>query len=99
MNSYRKILKEVLEQEDQDRERKIEYLMPRLCGLVDDAPYIYALDNGVAALTALYILCTSHNINTVAHYQDIKTRLMNLIDHLQDNMLRKFPSQEPMEGN
>ena len=91
MNSYRKILKEVLAQEGEDRERKVEYLMPRLCGLVDDAPYIYALDNGVAALTALYILCTSHNINTVDHYQDIKTRLMNLIDHLQDNMLRKFP--------
>lgn len=98
MNGYRKILKEVLEQEDQDRERKIEYLMPRLCGLVDDAPYIYALDNGVAALTALYILCTSHNINTVNHYQDIKTRLMRLIDELQGDMLRKFPPQGSTEA-
>ena len=61
MNRYRKILKEVLEQEGEDRERKIEYLMPTLCGLVDDAPYISALDNGVAALTALYILCTKYS--------------------------------------
>ena len=96
MNGYRKILKEVLEQEDQDRERKIEYLMPRLCGLVDDAPYIFALDNGVAALTALYILCTSHNINTVNHYQAIKERLVHLIDDLQDEMLDQFPSHRPM---
>lgn len=96
MNSYRKILKEVLAQEGEDRERKIEYLMPRLCGLVDDAPYIYALDNGVAALTALYILCTSHNINTVNHYQEIKNRLVHLIDDLQDNMLDQFPPQNPM---
>ncbi|MBM6927485.1 hypothetical protein [Pseudoflavonifractor phocaeensis] len=96
MNRYRKILKEVLAQEDQDRERKIEYLMPRLCGLVDDAPYIFALDNGVAALTALYILCTSHNINTVNHYQAIKERLVHLIDDLQDEMLDQFPSHRPM---
>ncbi len=96
MNSYRKILKEVLAQEGEDRERKVEYLMPRLCGLVDDAPYIYALDNGVAALTALYILCTSHNINTVNHYQEIKNRLVHLIDDLQDNMLDQFPPQNPM---
>lgn len=96
MNGYRKILKEVLEQEDQDCERKIEYLMTRLCGLVDDAPYIYALDNGVSALTALYILCTSHNINTVNHYQEIKNRLVHLIDDLQDNMLDQFPPQNPM---
>lgn len=96
MNSYRKILKEALAQEGEDRERKIEYLMPRLCGLVDDAPYIYALDNGVAALTALYILCTSHNINTVNHYQEIKKRLVHLIDDLQDNMLDQFPPQNPM---
>ena len=96
MNRYRKILKEVLAQEDQDRERKIEYLMPRLCGLVDDAPYIFALDNGVAALTALYILCTSHNINTVNHYQAIKERLVHLIDDLQDEMLDQFPSNRPM---
>lgn len=96
MNRYRKILKEVLAQEDQDRERKIEYLMPRLCGLVDDAPYISALDNGVAALTALYILCTSHNINTVNHYQAIKERLVHLIDDLQDEMLDQFPSHRPI---
>ena len=49
MNGYRKILKEVLEQEDQDRERKIEYLKPRLCGLVDDAPNNYSLANSGAA--------------------------------------------------
>lgn len=97
MNSYRKILNEVLAQEGEDRERKIEYLMPRLCGLVDDAPYFSALSNGAAALTALYILCASHNINTVNHYQAIKERLVHLIDDLQDNMLDQFPPQNPTQ--
>ena len=96
MNRYQKILKEVLEQDGEERERKIEYLMPTLCGLVDDAPYFSALSNGAAALTALYILCTSHNINTVNHYQAIKERLVHLIDDLQDEMLDQFPSHRPM---
>lgn len=96
MNKYRKILKEVLEKEGEDREPKIEYLMPTLCGLVDDAPYIYALDNGVAALTALYILCTKHNIDTVSQYQAIQERLVHLIDDLLGDMLKKFPPCSPM---
>ena len=97
MNGYRKILKEVLEKEEKDRERKIDYLMPSLCGLVDDAPYISALSNGVAALTALYILCTTHNINTVNHYQEIQERLEYLMNDLLGDMLEKFPPRLPME--
>ena len=94
-----KIVRAVLEKEEKEREQEIASMMPRLRSLVDDATYITGLEDGVGALIALYILCTSHNINTVAHYQDIKTRLMNLIDHLQDNMLRRFPPQAPIEGD
>lgn len=96
---HRQIVRAVLEKEEKEREQEIASMMPRLRSLVDDATYITGLEDGVAALIALYILCTSHNINTVAHYQDIKTRLMNLIDHLQDNMLRRFPPQAPIEGD
>ena len=96
---HRQIVRAVLEKEEKEREQEIASMMPRLRNLVDDSTFITRVESGTSALLALYILCTSHNINTVAHYQDIKTRLMNLIDHLQDNMLRKFPSQEPMEGN
>ena len=69
MNRYRKILKEVLAQEDQDRERKIEYLMPRLCGLVDDAPYIFALDNGVAARAGQRRSCIDGTVHPVYQSQ------------------------------
>ena len=94
---HRQIVRAVLEKEEKEREQEIASMMPRLRSLVDDATYITGLEDGVAALIALYILCTSHNINTVDHYQDIKTRLMRLIDHLQDNMLRRFPPQENLE--
>ena len=95
---HRQIVRAVLEKEEKEREQEIASMMPRLRSLVDDATYITGLEDGVGALIALYILCTSHNINTVDHYQDIKTRLMNLIDHLQDNMLRKFPPQGSTEA-
>lgn len=97
MRLHRRILKEVLETDEKERKQEIERMMPTLRSLVDDATFITGLEDGVAALIALYILCTSHNINTIKHYQDIKTRLMRLIDHLQDNMLRRFPPQENLE--
>lgn len=98
MNGYRKILKEVLAEEGEGRERKIEYLMPTLCGLVDDAPYFSALSNGAAALTALYTLCMTHNIDTVNQYQAIQERMVYLINNQLGDMLEKFPPRSPMEG-
>ena len=95
---HRQIVRAVLEKEEKEREQEIANMMPRLRDLVDDSTFITRAESGTSALLALYILCTSHNINTVAHYQDIKTRLMNLIDHLQDNMLRKFPPQGSTEA-
>ena len=90
-------MRAVLEKEEKEREQEIASMMPRLRNLVDDSTFITRVESGTSALLALYILCTSHNINTVEHYQDIKTRLMRLIDHLQDNMLRRFPPQENLE--
>ena len=98
MKQHRRILKEVLETDEKEREQEIGRMMPTLCSLVDDATYITGLEDGVGALIALYILCTSHNINTIKHYQDIKTRLMRLIDELQGDMLRKFPPQGSTEA-
>ena len=98
MKQHRRILKEVLETDEKEREQEIGRMMPTLCSLVDDATYITGLEDGVGALIALYILCTSHNINTVEYYQDIKTRLMRLIDELQGDMLRKFPPQGSTEA-
>lgn len=95
---HRQIVRAVLEKEEKEREQEIASMMPRLRNLVDDSTFITRVESGTSALLALYILCTSHNINTVDHYQDIKTRLMNLIDHLQDNMLRKFPPQGSTEA-
>ena len=98
MKQHRRILKEVLETDEKEREQEIANMMPRLRDLVDDSTFITRAESGTSALLALYILCTSHNINTVEYYQDIKTRLMRLIDELQCDMLRKFPPQGSTEA-
>lgn len=82
MKQHRRILQEVLEIDEQEREQEITRMMPTLRSLIDDATFITGLVDGASALITPYILCTSHTINTVDHYQDIKTHLMNLIDHL-----------------
>lgn len=55
---HRQIVRAVLEKEEKEREQEIASMMPRLRSLVDDATYITGLEDGVAALIALYILCT-----------------------------------------
>lgn len=95
---HRQIVRAVLEKEEKEREQEIANMMPRLRDLVDDSTFITRAESGTSALLALYILCTSHNINTVEYYQDIKTRLMRLIDELQGDMLRKFPPQGSTEA-
>ena len=95
---HRKIVRAVLEKEEKEREQEIASMMPRLRNLVDDSSFITRVESGTSALLALYILCISHNINTVEYYQDIKTRLMRLIDELQGDMLQKFPPQGSTEA-
>lgn len=96
---HRQIVRAVLEKEEKEREQEIANMMPRLRDLVDDSTFITRAESGTSALLALYILCISHNINTVEYYRDIKTRLMRLLDELQGDMMRKFPPQGPMEGD
>ena len=97
MRLHRRILKEVLETDEKEREQEIGRMMPTLRSLVDDATYITGLEDGVGALIALYILCTSHNINTVNHYQEIQERLEYLFNDLLGDMLEKFPPRLPTE--
>lgn len=98
MKQHRRILKEVLETDEKEREQKIERVMPTLRSLIDNTTFITGLADGASALIAPYILCTSHNINTVDHYQDVKTRLMNLINPLSGGMIRKLSSRGSMEA-
>ena len=50
MKQHRRILKEVLETDEKEREQEIERMMPTLRSLVDDATYITGLEDGVSAL-------------------------------------------------
>lgn len=99
MKKYQKILNAIVEKEGKERDREIDNLMDTMHMTIDASPYITALEDGVATLTALYILCTTHNINTVNHYQEIQDRLEYLINDLFGDMLEKFPPRTPLEEN
>ena len=94
---HRQIVRAVLEKEEKEREQEIAGMMPRLRNLVDDSTFITRVESGTSALLALYILCTSHNINTVNHYQEIQERLEYLMNDLLGDMLEKFPPRLPTE--
>ena len=97
MKKYQKILNAVIEKEGKERDQEIENLMDTMCLSIDESPYITALEDGMAALTALYILCVTQNIDTVSYYQEIKERLDYLIDDLFGRMLEKFPPRSQTE--
>lgn len=97
MKKYQKILNAVMEKEEKERGQEIENLMDTMYLSIDESPYITALEDGIATLTALYILCVTHNINTISCYQEAKERLDYLIDDLFRRMLEKFPPRSQTE--
>lgn len=97
MKKYQKILNAIVEKEGKERDREIDNLMDTMHLTIDESPYITALEDGVTALTALYILCTTHDINTINYYQEIQERLEYLTNDLLGDMLEKFPPRLPTE--
>ena len=86
-----------MEKEGKERDRAIDNLMDTMHLTIDESPYITALEDGIATLTALYVLCTIHNINTVNYYQEMQDRLEYLTNDLLGDMLEKFPPRLPIE--
>lgn len=99
MKKYQKILNAIMEKEGNERDRAIDNLMDTMHLTIDESPYITALEDGIATLTALYVLCTIHNINTVNYYQEMQDRLEYLTNDLLGDMLEKFPPRLPTEEN
>lgn len=97
MKKYQKILNAIMEKEGNERDRAIDNLMDTMHLTIDESPYITALEDGIATLTALYVLCTIHNINTVNYYQEMQDRLEYLTNDLLGDMLEKFPPRLPIE--
>ena len=59
MDNYRKILKEVREKcEKKDQLKTVEGIAETMCLSVDESPHMIAMEDGAAAVAAMYTLTT-----------------------------------------
>lgn len=92
MDKYRKILKEVREKgEKKDQEKQARSIAETMCLSVDESPYMIAMEDGAAAIAAMYTLCVDDGLNTVAEYLELKDRLDGLLGDMHDKMREIYP--------
>lgn len=92
MDKYRKILKEVREKgEKKDQEKQARSIAETMCLSVDESPYMIAMEDGAAAIAAMYTLCVDDGINTVGEYLEIKEHLDGLLCDIHDKMRERYP--------
>ena len=69
MDKYRKILKEVREKcEKKDQQKTAEGIAETMCLSVDESPHMIAMEDGAAAIVAMYTLCVDDGLDTVMAY-------------------------------
>lgn len=92
MDKYRKILKEVREKcEKKDQQKTAEGIAETMCLSVDESPHMIAMEDGAAAVAAMYTLCVEDGLNTVAEYLEFKDRLDGLLSDMHDKMREIYP--------
>ena len=92
MDKYRKILKEVREKcEKKDQLKTAEGIAETMCLSVDESPHMIAMEDGAAAVAAMYTLCVDQGLNTVAEYLELKDRLDGLLGDMHDKMREIYP--------
>lgn len=92
MDKYRKILKQVRgKQHKKDQEKQARNIAETICLSVDESPHMIAMEDGAAAVAAMYTLCVEDGLNTVAEYLELKDRLDGLLSDMYDKMREIHP--------
>ena len=92
MDKYRKILQAVREKsEKKDRVKTAELIAETVCLSVDESPHMIAMEDGAAAIAAMYTLCVEDGLNTVMGYLELKDRLDELLCDMHDKMQERYP--------
>lgn len=92
MDKYRKILKAVREkQQEKDREKQARNIAETMCLSVDESPHMIAMEDGAAAVAAMYTLCVEDGLDTVMEYLELKDRLDGLLGDMYDKMRAIYP--------
>ena len=92
MDNYRKILKEVREKcEKKDQLKTVEGIAETMCLSVDESPHMIAMEDGAAAVAAMYTLCVDDGLDTVMEYLELKDHLDGLLGDMHDKMRAIYP--------
>lgn len=92
MDKYRKILQAVREKsEKKDQLKTVEVIAETICLSIDESPHMIAVEDGAAAIAAMYTLCVDDGLNTVAEYLELKDRLDGLMSDMHDKMREIYP--------
>ena len=92
MDKYRKILKEVREKcEKKDQQKTAEGIAETMCLSVDESPHMIAMEDGAAAVAAMYTLCVEDGLDTVMAYQELREHLDGLLGDMYDKMREVYP--------
>ena len=92
MDKYRKILKEVREKgEKKDQEKQARSIAETMCLSVDESPHMIAMEDGAAAIAAMYTLCVDDGLDTVIAYLELREHLDGLLGDMYDKMWEVYP--------
>ena len=92
MDKYRKILQAVREKsEKKDQLKTAEVIAETICLSIDESPHMIAVEDGAAAIAAMYTLCVDDGLDTVMEYLELKDRLDGLLGDMHDKMRAIYP--------
>ena len=92
MDKYRKILATVRgKQHKKDQEKQVRDIAETMCLSVDESPHMIAMEDGAAAVAAMYTLCVDDGLDTVMEYLELKDRLDGLLGDMHDKMREIYP--------
>ena len=92
MDKYRKILQAVREKsEKKDRVKTAELIAETMCLSVDESPHMIAMEDGAAAIAAMYTLCVDDGLDTVMAYLELREHLDGLLGDMYDKMRAIYP--------
>lgn len=92
MDKYRKILVAVRgKQQKKDQEKQARDIAETMCLSIDESPHMIAMEDGAAAIAAMYTLCVDDGLDTVMEYQELSEHLEGLLRDMYDKMRTIYP--------
>ena len=68
-----------------------ELIAETMCLSVDESPHMIAMEDGAAAIAAMYTLCVDDGLDTVMAYLELREHLDGLLGDMYDKMRAIYP--------